>query len=138
MQKFREMNKAKLFAWIVLLSMGLLCAQRARDSALNLEQSAVAEDVNGCQVRLEAVLEKLSADISHSDHHDEVVSETDASPNALLKNISSQVLTLALLVTALLLLFPRFYQYLSYRRRNDDIWLPRRYQYSPPLRAPPL
>ena len=142
MQKFREMNKAKLFAWIVLLSMGLLCAQNVKIHSHNLDHDHFQEhghnSIENIAEHSHIAKAHLSTDISHADHHDEVVSETDASPNALLKNISSQVLTLTLLVTTFLLLSPKFYQYLSYRRRNDDIWLPRRYQYSPPLRAPPL
>lgn len=142
MQKFREMNKGKLFAWIVLLSMGLLCAQNVKIHSHNLDhdhfQKHGHNSIENTAEHSHLAKAHLSTDISHADHHDEVVSETDVSPNALLKNISSQVLTLALLVTALTLHFPKFYQYLSYRRHNDDIRLLRRYQHSPPLRAPPL
>jgi hypothetical protein len=141
MQKFREMNNAKLFAWIVLLSMGLLCAQNVKIHSHNLDHNHFQEhghhSIETTAEHSHLAKAHLSTDISHADHHDEVVSETDASPNALLKNISSQGLVIALLIAVLTLLFPRPYQYLSYRRRDDDTYLPRRYLHSPTLRAPP-
>lgn len=80
----------------------------------------------------------LSTDVSHGDHHDEVVSELDASPDGLLKKASSNVVVLALLATLFTLLLPGFYQQIFHRRRDKGAILPRRYHLFPPLRAPPL
>lgn len=80
----------------------------------------------------------LSSDISHGGHHDEVVSEFDASPDGLLKKFSSNVVMLALLATVHSLLSLGFYKQTFHRRRDEGAILPWRYLFSPPPRAPPL
>ena len=80
----------------------------------------------------------LTIDASHTDHHDEVISEKNASPQALLKQISSISPTLAVFVVAFILMFYGAYAIALYRRFDINIAISRRYILSPPLRAPPL
>lgn len=137
---FRQTKKRNLFLWALLLSIALLCAQ-----GVKLHVHSLDHDQQHSHIATEAAAEHshlseahLSTDVSHSDHHDEVVSELDVSSHGLLKKVSSSVLTLALLVTMFALLLPAFYRQTFHRRRDIDTILPWRYHLSPPLRAPPL
>jgi len=138
---FRQTKKRTLFLWTLLLSVALLCAQGVKLHVHSIDHD---HDRQHSHITAEAVTEHshlsevhLSSNISHGDHHDEVVSEHDASPNGLLKKASSNVVMLALLATVLSLLFPGFYQQTFHRRRDKDAILPWRYLLSPPPRAPP-
>lgn len=140
----RQMKKRTLFLWVFLLSTALLCAQGVKLHVHSFGQEH-DHDQQYSHIAAEAVAEHshlseahLSTDISHGDHHDEVVSELDASPDGLLKKVSSNILTLALLATVFILLLPTFYQQTFHRRRDKNSFLPWRYLFSPPLRAPPL
>jgi hypothetical protein len=143
---FRQTETRPLFLWILLLSIALLCAQgvtlHVHDLGHGLDRK---HDLQHSHIDSEFVAEHahlseahLSTDVSHGDHHDELVSELDASPDGLLKKVSTSVLTLALFAAVLALLFPHFYQLTFLRRRDKDVILSWRYLLSPPLRAPPL
>lgn len=134
---FRQTKKRTLFLWTLFLSMTLLCAQGVKLHVHSL-------DHNHGHIAAEAAAEHshlseahLSTDVSHGDHHDEVVSELDVSSYGLLKKASSNALTLALLVTLFALLLPAFNQQPFHHRRDRDAILPWQYHLSPPLRAPP-
>ena len=143
---FRQTKKHTLFLWTLFLSIVLLCAQGVK---LHVHSFGHDHDQQHSHIALEVEVEvevehshlseaHLSTDVSHDDHHSEVVSELDANPNGLLKKVSSSALTLALFATVLTLLFPGFYQQIFHRRRDKAVFLPWRYLLSPPLRAPPL
>jgi len=125
-----------------LLSIALLCAQGI---TLHVHNLGHEHDQQHDHLAAELAVKHshlsethLSTDASHGDHHAEVVSEFGASPDGLLKKISYNVLTLALLATVLALLFPSFYQLIFPRRRDIGVIFAWQYRLSPPLRAPPL
>jgi len=143
MMIFRRMKKPALYLWAFLLSVSLLCAQGVKLHVHSFGQ----EHDHGQQyhqITNEAVIQHsrlskihLSADISHTDHHDEVLLELEANPDGFLKKVSN-ILTLALLTTLFALLLVRFYQQRSLRYRENIVVFPPRYLFYPPLRAPPL
>ncbi|NOX43621.1 MAG: hypothetical protein GXP19_07805 [Gammaproteobacteria bacterium] len=141
------MKKRTLFLWTLLLSMVLLCAQGVKlhvhslDHDYDQTHSHIAAEAAAKHSHLSEA--HLSTDISHGDHHDEMVSEVDVSPygllkKGLLKKVSTSALTLALLATVVILLFAGFYQQIYHRRRAKDFIFRWRYLLFPPLRAPPL
>ena len=141
---FRQTKKRTLFLWTLLLSMALLCAQSVKLHVHSLDHD---HDQNQQHSHITTVPASnhshlsdahLSTDVSHGDHHDEVVSELDASPYGLLKKVSDSVLTLALLTTVFTFLLAGFYHHTFHHRRDKNIVLAWRYLFSPPLRAPPL
>ena len=131
-----------LWAWSILLSIVLLVVQSTQlhihdfDHAQDQQQNYnfIVADVEHATLT-EA---HSSIDNSHSDHHAEISLEIDTSPNALLKKSSIKVLTLALLITLLLFLIPSFCRLLLPRLPRNTAHSPRRFIFSPPLRAPPL
>lgn len=137
---FQHMKKRSLFLWVLLLSIALLCAQ-----GVNLHLHGFGHE-QGHSVAPEFTVEHsyqsgihLTTDTSHSDHHDEVISELDASPQALLKKISSNGSMQTIFIITFTFLFHRFYVLTFHRRRyDDDLIIAWRYILSPPLRAPPL
>ncbi len=139
---FRQTKKRTLFLWALFLSIALLCAQDVKLHVHNLDhnhgqqQSHIATKAAAEHSHLSEA--HLSIDVSHGDHHDEVLSELDVSSYGLLKKVSNSVLTLALLVTVFALLLAAFYRQTFHRRRDKDAILPWQYHLSPPLRAPPL
>lgn len=137
---FLQPKKRTLFLWTLFLSIALLCAQGVKLHVHSLDHD---HDQQHSHITAKAKHSHLSeahlaTDISHGDHHDEVVLELDVSSSGLLKKVSSNSLTLALLVTVFALLFSAFYQQTLHRRHNKYAILPWRYHLSPPLRAPPL
>ncbi|MEN8180010.1 MAG: hypothetical protein ABFS39_15520 [Pseudomonadota bacterium] len=138
---FRQTTKRTSFLWALLLSVALLCAQGVKLHVHSIDHD---HDQRHGHMTTEAAEHShlseahLSSDVSHGDHHDEVVSELDASPDGLLKKVSSNVFMLALLATVFSLLLLGFYQHAFHRRSDNDAILPWRYLLSPPSRAPPL
>lgn len=139
---FRQATKSTSLLWALLLSVTLLCAQGVKLHVHGIDHNY---DQQHSHIAVEAVAEHshlseahLSSDVSHGDQHDEVVSELDASPDGLLKKVSSNLFMLALLASVFSLLFPGFYQQAIHRRSDNDAILPWRYLLSPPPRAPPL
>ena len=122
--------------------MALLCTQSVKlhvhDLDHGLGQQHEHAPGDGAVEHLHLAEAHLSIDTSHADHHGEVVSEIDLSPDVLLKNISVSQLTLAIFAILLILPPHRMYRHSSHRRRKDFTVLMWRYHLSPPLRAPPL
>jgi len=136
----RHMKKPTLYVWAFLLSVALLCAQSVKLHVHNF----VDHDQQDNHITTELVTPHshlselhLSVDVSHIDHHDEVLLELDASPDGLLKKLGNNILTLALLASLFSLLLVGFYQQILRRYRDNEAIIPWRYHFSPPLRAPP-
>ena len=140
----RKNNKGQKTPWVwtILLSIVLLFGQSVKLHVHSLDHAQDQHQIynlaaeHGEHSNLAGA--HLSIDNSHSDHHAENAVEIDTSPNALLKDLSSKVLALALLITLLLLFLPGFNQLLLHRLHSNNAIFPRRYLLSPPLRAPPL
>ncbi len=139
---FRQLKKPTLYLWVLLLSVSLLCTQSVKLHVHNFGPEH-DHDQQYNPIATEAVTQHshlsevhLSTDISHINHHDEVLLELDANPVGFLKKVSSNILTLALLTTLFTLLLVGFYQQILLRYRKKVAIFPRRF--SPPLRAPPL
>jgi hypothetical protein len=137
----QRMQKRTLILWVLLLSIALLCAQGTK-----LHVHSVGHDhEQRHSVTLEVATQHLhqsgihlTTDVSHADHHDEVVSEQDANPQALLKKMASYGPMLAIFVIAFIFLLHSFNVITLHYRRKNDLIITRRYILSPPLRAPPL
>ena len=140
MRIFQKISKSALAIWVISFSVALLSAQNLKLHTHNLDHDHVQGhehiSIEETHDHLHLADAHFSIDISHADHHDEVVSEVKVSPDGLMKNDFSKVLTLALLAVLLVLLLPSLFQSIFYRWHNEFIFT-RRYQHSPPLRAPP-
>ena len=141
---FSPMKQRTLILWTLLLSLALICTQGVKLHVHNLDHDH-DHDQRHSHTTVDAASEHshlskahLSIDITHSDHHDETVSELDNSSYGLLKKVFNNVLTLAILVTVFSLLLPSFCQQTFLYRRDKKTNRSWRYLFSPPLRAPPL
>ena len=139
MNFFRKIDQRILFAWAILLSLLILCAQGVKLHVHSFDHDPhqnhhSIDNLNDHSHLSEA---HLSIDISHEDHHDEVTSEIDACPDCILKQASGNVLVLALLVMALTLFLPGLSRYI-FHRHHGVVSIPWRHHLFPPLRAPPL
>ena len=142
MNHFRQMKKPTLLIWTVLLAIAIFCAQGMK---LHVHSFGHDDEQQFSSISSEVVTEHshlsdihLTTDVSHAAHHDEVISEQNASPQALLKQISSYGSMLAIFVIAFILILYGPYVITLYRRFNINIAISLRYIVSPPLRAPPL
>lgn len=133
---FFNTNKKTYLLWAIFLSLAIVCAQSVKLHVHNIEHdhSPVESAIEHSHVSEF----HLSVDISHAEYHHEVMPEIDLGMNALIKDISDKVITLALLVTVLALFLYSFYSNSFFRRRRIDAVFYWRYNLSPPLRAPPL
>jgi len=145
MSFFRQLQKPTLLLWTLVLSLAILCAQGVKLHVHNFDHEhgsshhnqidvgtdiATTDHLHGSEVH-------LADDISHLDHHGEIVQELDISPDGLLKKISSSVLTLALLALFFTLFITGLIREPYQHHRQFKLRLSRPYYYSPPLRAPP-
>ncbi len=139
---FRKMKKRTLYLWAILLSIAVFCAQGVKLHVHSLDHDHEQQQSHisslGVAEHSDMSVAHLSTDISHIDHHNEAVSEIDASPDGLLKMGASNIPEMALLATIFTSLLLGFYQQTFHRRRDKDAITRRRYHFSPPLRAPPL
>jgi len=142
MNFYPKTKKRTLYFWAILLSMALLCAQGVKFHVHDLDHDHGQQHshipVEGTVEHSHLSVAHLSSDISHVDHHEEVVTEIDASQDGLLIKVSNSISLQALLATAFTLLLPGFHRYTFHSRRENDSSIPWRYYISPPLRAPPL
>ncbi len=142
MMIFWRTKKRTLFLLSILLSIAILCAQGVKLHVHSLDHDHEQQHSNisslGVAEHSDMSLAHLSADISHTDHHDEAVSEIDASPDGLLKKGASNIPEMALLAAIFTSLLLGFYQHTFHRRRDNEAIFRWRYHFSPPLRAPPL
>jgi len=142
MNHFRQMKKSTLLIWIVLLAIAIFCAQGMKLHVHSFghdhkqQLSSISPEVVTEHSHLSDI--HLTTDLSHAEHHDEVVSEQNASPQALLKQISNDGSMLAIFVIAFILILYGAYVITWYRRFDINIAISLRYILSPPLRAPPL
>lgn len=79
----------------------------------------------------------LSNDTFHNDHSDESVTEIDVTPDGVLKNLSNNIIALALFALLLILVLPVTSHQVRHRAHKDQSSLYHYYLISPPLRAPP-
>lgn len=125
-----------------MLSIALLCAQGVKLHVHDLDhghdQQHAHTPAEGTAEHSHLSTAHLSSDISHTDHHDEIASEVDASQDGLLVKISNSIFLLAILAYAFIVFLPGFYRFTFSRRRENNTNIPWRYHISPPLRAPPL
>jgi len=145
MDLFRKSKKSALYFWVIFLSTALVCAQgvtlhvhvidhdhhqlHSHDNLLGQSSSVEHTHIS---------IAHLSADSSHSNHHNQVIYESDACPDCLLTKISSKAPLAALLSVLFLLLLISVYRHTYERRREDNILRLFRFHFMPPLRAPPV
>lgn len=137
----QRMQKRTLILWVLLLSVALLCVQGTKLHVHSFghdheQRHSITPEVATEHLHHSGI--HLTTDVSHADHHDEVVSEQDVNPQALLKKISSYGPMLAIFVIAFTFLVHSFNVITLHYRRDNDLIITRRYILSPPLRAPPL
>lgn len=142
MNYFRKTIKRYLSLWAILLSLALLFAQGVK---LHVHELAHGHEQHRGHIAAAETLEHshlsvahLSSDISHSDHHQEVLSEIDASQDGIQVKMYNGILLPAILAIFFTLILPGFYRFTFHTRRANDKIIPWRYHISPPLRAPPL
>lgn len=141
---FSHPKKRVLFLWTLLLSMAMLCAQGVKlhvhdldhHHQQNQQHSHTVAEVDAEHSHFS--IAHLSTDTSHIDHHDELVSELDVSPDSLLQKISNSVLPLVLFSFVIILFFAVFFRPIAYLYQGNTASSPWRYLFSPPQRAPPL
>jgi hypothetical protein len=142
MNHFRQMKKPILLISTILLAIAILCAQGVKLHVHNFghdhqqQFSSISSEVVTEHSHISDI--HLTTDASHADHHNEVISEQNASPQALLKQISNDGPMLAVFVIAFIFLLYSAYVITLHRRFDINIAIARRYILSPPLRAPPL
>jgi len=135
-----------MILWSILLSLSLVFAQGATLHVHDMDHEHHTHHNHGHEVidsahpaeHSHASKAHFSLDASHNDHHDDITSEVDVSPNGLLKASSAHVLFFAIIAFSLLLTLPaRVGQAVRYRG-DSDLFHYHCYLFSPPLRAPPL
>lgn len=142
MKYLRKTKKSTLCLWVVLLTFALLSAQ-----GVKLHVHSLGHDHHNHHDHQGQLLEgdhthisiaHLSLDNSHSDHHDQVIYESDACPDCLLTKIANKAPLAVLLSVLFILLLIGIYRQ-TYERRRDDIFsFSYRFHFTPPLRAPPF
>lgn len=142
MEFFRRINKRTLLLWSLLLGLSLLCAQGVGLHVHNVDhghdehQSHVhATDEADDHAHMSKA--HFTHDTSHNDHHDDVASEIDVSPDGFLKNSSNNILAIALIAFFFILVLFVSSRQLVHCCRESKLILHRYYLLSPPLRAPP-
>ena len=147
MNFFRQINRRTLLLWSVLLCLALLCAQGVKLHVHNLDQEhgshssdylGVGQVVADTGDHSHLSVAHLAHDISHDEHHGDLVSEVDTNPYGLLKKSPGNPFAIALCVLFFTLVIFISSGSLIQRCRESKLVLHRRYALSPPLRAPPL
>jgi hypothetical protein len=145
----RKAQKSTLYLWVILLSVTLLCAQGVKLHVHSLDHdhdhhhghanlSVTEENLHIENKHTHLSIAHLSTDDSHIDHHDEVISESDACPDCLLTKIAAKTPFMALLAILFTLVLSELFRYTLNRRVDEDEPVPsRRYHLTPVLRAPP-
>lgn len=129
-------DKQSYLIWALLLSLAIICAHGVKLHVHNMDHTHRPVESVG-QHSHDSVFH-LSLDTSHAEQHHAVISEIDLGMNALLKDISGTVMTLAFLVTLIALPLYRLFVLIIGRPRGHPESIPWRYSLGPPLRAPPL
>lgn len=130
----KNLHKFRMW-WVLFLSLALLCAQSVKLHVHDLDHTHTSsESVINHSHTSEF---HLSVDVSHAEYHHQAMPEIDLGMSALLNNISAKMITLALLVTLIILCLHSLYPVSFSRRRRVAANAFSRYHFSPPLRAPP-
>ena len=129
-------DKKSYLIWALLLSLAIICAHGVKLHVHNMDHTHRA--VESLTKHSHDSVFHLSLDTSHAEHHHAVISEIDLGINALLKDISGTVITLALLVTLIVLPLYHLFLLIFCQHRGHPDSIPWRYCLGPPLRAPPL
>lgn len=142
MESIRRINRQTLLVWCLLLSLLLLCAQgvtmhihivdHAHDKYLD-HSHFIGETSDHSHISKA----HLSNDTFHNDHHNEAVTEIDVTPEGVLKNLSNNIIALALFALLLILVLPITSRQVRHRIHKNPSTLYHYYLISPPLRAPP-
>ena len=130
-----------------MLSIAIVCAQGVKLHVHSLDHdhshhpgSADAQSLADAAPAVEHThlsIAHLSTDVSHSDHHDELLSESDACPDCLLTKIINKVPFFALFAVLFMLALFGLYRTSFNRRSDEDIYHSWQCHFTPPLRAPP-
>lgn len=133
-------HKTASYLWILFISVALLCAQGVKLHLHNLDHDHGSKHLSSIDDAKHSHMSvaHLATDTSHIDHHNEVVTEIDASPDGLIKKGISDIPEHALIAFVFSALLIGFYRSTIHRRRCSHTKVPWRYHISPPLRAPPL
>jgi len=144
MKPIRRLNKGIVYIVSLLLSLSLFSNQGAallhvHDMNHDNHNSAHHEHTITDNAARHSHVSKIHTvlDASHLNHHNEVALEVDISPDGVLKNLSSSLLTLAFLVFTIFFILPVVSRQLLSRPKENKLILSGRYIISPPLRAPP-
>ncbi len=130
--------------WSLLLSLMLLCAQGVQ---LKLHVHELDHEHDNYHSHTHATGDEsdhshlskahFAHDTSHDNHHDNIVSEVDITPDGFLKSASNTVFAIALFaLSCILVTFIPSRQFFQ-RCRESKLILYNYYLFSPPLRAPP-
>jgi len=127
-----------------MISIMMLCTQNLQFHVHSLDHHGPLQQ-HETQIEMhngghgQIAMKHLSIDSSHADHHDLSVVEMDASPEAILKQLSMNGASVALFALIFTLIILGFYALYVPRTRSLTNFLPiRRFHLFPLLRAPPL
>ena len=147
MNYFRQMNKQSLLNWIMLLSFSLLCAQGIglhvhsmdHETDSHMAETAHIENISHIPHQ-DAQVSKphLSLDASHLEHHGDISSAIDISPDGLFKNTQSNLIAIDFIAFVFILMILTPVLLIMRRTQKSPLKLHNFYVLSPPLRAPPL
>jgi len=149
MDLLRETKKSTLYVWVILLSVALVAAQgvtlhvHAIDhdhlqfhNHLHNHENLLDQATSTEPARLSVA--HLSADLSHSHHHDRVIYENDACPDGLLTKVSIKLLFTALLFALFVWVLMSVCRHTYIHRSLENIPFLIPFHFIPPSRAPPL
>ena len=139
MNSVRKTNKRILFAWTIFLSLLILCAQGVTLHVHSFDHNPFQNhhSIDDLNEHSHLNVAHLSIDPSHDEHHNNVPSEMDASPDCILNQVATNVTVLAILTLVLMLILPVLCQNIFFSF-HFNISRPWRCYFFPQLRAPPL
>ncbi len=147
MEFFHPTNKQSkriVLLWCFLLSLSLLCVQGAKLHVHDLDHRhhhGQIHAIDGAGDHAHLSKAHFAHDTSHGDHHNDVISEVDISPDGVLKNTNKNAnnspFTLALFIFFFTLAIFVASRRLIQRCREGKLTFHQYYVLSPPLRAPP-
>ena len=143
MNTFRKFKKSTLYVWIVVLSVSFLISQNLTLHAHPIgHDHHIHHDHNPDQFSVtdhsHVSIAHLSLDDSHADHHDQVIYESDASPDCLLIKILDNIPLTALMSLLFVLLLFGICRNTYFRQWDKHNIRTRWSHFTPLLRAPPV
>jgi len=97
---FRQISKRTLLLWSLFVSLCFLCSQGTTlhvhnfDSDTHISHSHMADKANN-HAHLSNI--HYAKNKTHDEHHDNIAPDIDVSPDGILKSLSNNILTVALL-----------------------------------------